>query len=285
MKILNWLNKPYPFVNEMKHKLLISFSFGLFVYMFLLIFQPFGISEVIGNKSVYLLGFGLITTLVLLFNYTILPALFPKYFDLDEWKIKNEISFIILNITIITILNYLYNSFVGYDVSQQHSLFYFVLFTVSVGFFPVIFLVFITELFLNRKHQHMASMINSKIQIGKEFVETDSMPSIEIISESKTEGFVISENDLLFIKSEDNYCKVYFKENNEIKKQLLRITLKNIEEQLQPFTDIIRNHRSYIVNKKQISRITGNARAYYLHFEGCAESIPISRNFPKEQLM
>ena len=285
MKITNWLNKPYPFITEIKNKFLISFSFGLFIYLFLLIFQPFGIEQIIGNKSIYLLGFGLITTLVLLFNYTVLPILFSKYFDSDKWKIGNEISFILLSILMITILNYLYNSIVGQGFSQQHNLFYFVLFTVSVGFFPVILLVFTTELFLNRKHQKEASEISSKIQLEKEYGKTDSGPSIEIISESKSGNFTISESDLVFIKSDDNYCKVYYRENGEIKNQLLRVTLKNIEEQLKPFQEIIRNHRSYIVNKKQILKITGNARAYYLHFDNCKEIIPISRNFRKEKLL
>ncbi len=285
MKLADWLNKPYPFVAEIKNKFLVSFSFGFFIYLFLLIFQPFGIDEVIGNKSIYLLGFGIITTLVLLFNYSALPAVFPKYFDLDKWKIKNQIVFILLNIAEIALLNYLYDSTVGYGNPYQHSLFYFVLITVSVGFLPVVLLVFTTELFLSKKHQRTASEFNSKIQYEKESHKADSNTAIEIISESKSENFTINEDDLVFIKSEDNYCKPYYRTNDEIKNQLLRITLKNIEEQLKPFPDFIRIHRSYLVNKKQISRITGNARAYYLHFEGCEETVPISRSFPKEQLL
>jgi len=285
MKLVDWLNKPYPFVAEIKNKFLISFSFGLFIYLFLLIFQPFDIDEIIGSKSIYLLGFGIITILVLLFNYSALPAIFPKFFDLDKWKIKNQIVFILVVIAEIALLNFLYNSYVGYGNPQQHSLIYFVLITVSVGFIPVIMLVFITELFLSKKHQKTALEINSKIQFEKASNKIDNGSAIEIISESKSEHFTISESDLVFIKSEDNYCKVYFRTKGEIKNQLLRITLKNIEAQLKPFQDIIRNHRSYIVNKKQILKISGNARAYYLHFDGCEETVPISRSFPKEQLL
>jgi hypothetical protein len=285
MKLVDWLNKPYPFIAEIKNKFLISFSFGLFIYLFLLIFQPFGIAEIIGNKSFYLMGFGLITTTVLLFNYAAMPALFPKYFDIDKWKIRNEIVFIILSILIIALLNYLYNSFAGYGFSQQHNLVFFLLFTVSVGFFPVILMVFITELFLNRIHQKEASEISSKIQLEREPGKSDANPAIEIISESKGGNFTISENKLVFIKSEDNYCKVYYRTNGEIKNQLMRVTLKNIEDQLKPFQDMIRIHRSYIINKKQISKITGNARAYYLQFDGCKETVPISRNFHKEELL
>jgi len=285
MKILSWLNKPYPFIADLKSKFLISFLFGIFVYLFLLIFQPFGIDKIIANKSIYLVGFGLVTTIVLLLNYTILPLVFPEYFDLDKWKIKKEISFIILSITLITFLNYQYNTIVGYPFAQQHGLQYFIPVTVSVGFFPVTLLVFITELFLNRKHQKAASEISSKIHKERETGEPASNRIIKILSESKKDNFEINEKDLIFIKSDDNYCKVYYQENNEIKNQLLRISLKNIENQLAHIPEIIRCHRSYIVNKKQILKISGNARAYYLHLYMCEEKVPISRSFPKEQLL
>ena len=285
MKFLNWLNKPYPFVNDIKHKLLISFSFGLFIYFFLIIFQPFGIDKIIGNKSIYLIGFGLITSIALLFNYTILPLLFPKLFDLDKWVIGKEICFVLFIITLISLLNYYYNSVIGYGLSEQHSLPYFVFFTVSVGFFPVLMLVFVTELFLTTKHQKAASKISSMIQMEREIHETIMSPIIEIITESKNDSFTISENDLIFIKSEDNYCKVFYTVGEEFRVQLLRITLKNIEKQLEAFPGFIRSHRSFIVNKKQISEITGNARAYYVHFYNCDEVVPISRSFPKEKLL
>ena len=285
MALKNWLNKPYPFVAELRNKFLVSVSFGLFIYFFLMIFQPFGIAEIIGNKYTYLLGFGLITSLVLLFNFTALPLIIPKFFDLEKWNIGNEISFIVLNIAIIALLNYLYNSIVGYGFSEQHSIVYFVLFTVAVGLFPVVFLVFVTELLLSRKHQKTASEITSKMQFEKEDEYNDVATDIELVSESINEKFSINISDLIFIQSEDNYCKLYFRIKNEIKSELLRITLKNIEQQLEAFPFIIRTHRSYIVNKKQVSKISGNARAYALHFDNCEETVPVSRSFPKESLL
>ncbi len=285
MRIINWLNKPYPFVTDLKNKLLISFSFGLFIYLFLVVFQPFGIDKIIANKAYYLLGFGAITTFVMLFSYIVPPLLFYKFFDLEKWIIGKEIFFVLLVITLISLLNYFYNFYVGYGFAQQHTLLYFVFFTVSVGFFPVLILVFVTEMFLNTRHQKVASEMSSKIQTVKESIQTDLSPPIEILAESKKDNFNILENDLIFIKSEDNYCNVYYRANNETKTKLLRITLKNIEKQLVAFPNFIRSHRSFVVNKKQISKISGNARAYYIHFDNCKEIVPISRSFPKEQLL
>ena len=60
----------------------------------------------------------------------------------------------------------------------------------------------------DKKHQKTASEISSKIQFEKESNNTDYSPTIEIISESKSENFTISESDLVFIKSQDNYCRL-----------------------------------------------------------------------------
>ncbi len=285
MKIIDWLNKPYPFVAELKTKFLISFLFGLFIYLFLVVFQPFGIDRIIANKAYYLLGFGLITTFVMLFSFIVLPLLLLKYFDLDKWVIGKEIVFVLFVITLITFLNFFYNSFVGYGVSEQHALHFFVLFTVSVGFFPILILVFVTELFLSTKHQKTASEMSSIIQNENFTAIPGASPAIEIISDSKSDIFSVRENNLIFIKSEDNYCNVFFTTGVDVKTQLLRITLKTIEMQLETFSDFIRCHRSFIVNKKHITKITGNARAYYLHFDGCEELVPISRSFLKENLL
>ena len=58
MNFEQWLEKPYPPIGPIKDKLLLAFSFGLFVYLFLLIYEPFGAEEVTQNKSVFLLAYG-----------------------------------------------------------------------------------------------------------------------------------------------------------------------------------------------------------------------------------
>jgi len=283
MTIINWLNKPYPFVTNLKSKLLISFLFGFFIYVFLLVFQPFGLDKIIASKALYILGFGIITTVVILFAHVTFPLLFAKTFNPEKWNIGKEIFFITFIIAIITIANYNYNSIVGYDFAQQHGLLFFILITVSVGFFPVTILVFSIELFLNKKHQKTALKLNEKF--SNVHNPTNNKSKIIINSDSKNEHLEIGHNDLLFIKSEDNYCKVYFESNNKLATKLIRASLKSIEKQFELHTNIIRCHRSFIVNKKQILKITGNARAYYLHFKKCDETVPISRNFKKDDLI
>jgi len=285
MKLITWLNKPYPFITDLKTKILIALSFGLFIYLFLLVFLPFEKEQIIFGKSIYIIGFGLITLFVLLFNYIVLPLLFTYFFNPNSWVIKKEIFFITLCIILIAFLNYEYNLIAEDNVDQQSNLGYFILVTISVGFFPITIFIFVTELYLTNRHQKVASETNLKIHKERETDKHTHSNIIDIKTELKKDKLKIDEEDLVFIKSEDNYCHFFYYDNNEIKTKLLRVTLKDIEKQLGHIPNLIRCHRSYIVNKKQISRISGNARAYYLHFDNCKESAIVSRSFPKEKLV
>lgn len=57
----------------------------------------------------------------------------------------------------------------------------------------------------------------------------------------------VAKENLLYIESADNYICIWYIKNEMLKKQLLRITMKEISEQLAD-TNIVRCHRSYMVN-------------------------------------
>jgi len=106
--------------------------------------------------------------------------------------------------------------------------------------------------------------------------ENHQIISIESILKNEVIKFDI--NDLLFIKSDGNYIEVYTQNANETKHQLYRAPLQMIEEKLNDFAQIVRTHRSYLVNINNIKRTIGNARNYQLIFEGTNIQVPVSRN-------
>ncbi|MEO1383127.1 MAG: LytTR family DNA-binding domain-containing protein, partial [Bacteroidota bacterium] len=91
--------------------------------------------------------------------------------------------------------------------------------------------------------------------------------------------------NFLFATSDNNYSTVFYWEEGTLTRKLLRLSLKNLENQLAEVPAIVRCHRSYIVNKEKIQGFKGNARSLTLKLEGYEERIPVSRNFPKEQLL
>ncbi len=80
--------------------------------------------------------------------------------------------------------------------------------------------------------------------------------------------------DILYIEAERNYCKIYCKD----KEHLLVTTLKYLEEKLTA-NNLMRIHRSFIVNLHHIDEIAAN------HVVICKKAIPLSAELKKQLLL
>ncbi len=273
-----YLNKPFPFIEQTNHKIIASLLFSAFVYVFLIVFQPFNISNIQYYKPIFILGFFAITFFVLLFSLLLIPYFFGKYFNPDNWTIKKNLVFTSLIILIITVLNWLYNSTVGENITTQFSLLYFIFITVSVGAFPVVLLNFLVEKYLNKRNQNIADSFNTNID---EQNRSNNSKIITIISENNNESIKIDLDQLLCIKSEGNYVNIFYKINGGIERKLIRNSISKILEQLMIFKQINRCHRSFVVNFDNVESISGNARNFNLQIKNLDFPIPVSRSFPK----
>jgi len=84
-------------------------------------------------------------------------------------------------------------------------------------------------------------------------------------------------NELLYVEAQENYSRVVWAEGGDVKEKLLRVTLKNIESQVVD-NNIVRCHRSFIINTSADFTIQGNSNGYRLKSELFSDTIPISRN-------
>jgi DNA-binding LytR/AlgR family response regulator len=72
---------------------------------------------------------------------------------------------------------------------------------------------------------------------------------------------------------------VGYQEGNEVKKKMIRNTLKNVEQQLRDFNNFIRTHRTSIVNIQNIDKLHKNFNTYWLSLVNTIETIPVSRQY------
>ncbi len=280
--IRSWLNKPFPFAETPKSKLVTASLFGLFIYLFLAFFQPFGINGITSHKHTYLLGFGGITFAVMMFNFVLLRIFLPSLFDLDRWVVSKHILFSLWNIILIALFNWLYNYKVGEQIAKYHDLPSFLAITAGVGLIPVVFLTLLIERELWIRHNEIAHDVSDRLKKQQYFSESGD--SITLVAESLKESLRLSPKQLVCINSEGNYSKVYYCENGKVEERLMRVPLKKVEKQLEEFDTIVRCHRSYIVNLSHIQKISGNARAFKLHISNPELAIPVSRSFPKAMI-
>ena len=274
------LNTPFPLVDKTMDKIIISLLFSAFVFIFLITFQPFDIDKITFYKPLFVLGYSFITLLVVGGSLFLLPYFFKNYFDQQKWTIKKMFIFIIFQIVMISILNWIYTVTVGEEIIvEQKNLIEFLFITLAVGILPVSYFIIFTERFFTKKSAIVAKQITEEI-INNNFVESvKKQDLITLEYENSTLSFGI--NELVCVRSEGNYAEVYCLKNDVLTKTLIRSSLIKIMQQLENLENIQHCHRSFIVNFNHVTKVSGNARNYNLYLQYIDFSIPVSRNFPR----
>lgn len=273
-KITGIFFQPYPFDSKQLtplRKITRSCAEGFFIALFLIVFEPFGISNWNDpNKVFYLVGFGLITTLSLLFLRTIITPAFPSFFNEKKWTVGREIASTSLLLLIITTGNVVYLSFILNDSFSIQNFLWNLTSVVLIGIFPIAFGVVTNYIYQLKKYQKPIAV--------KHHEETKTPKSLRLIAENEKDSFEIIQSDLLFIESADNYAVINYVEDGQIKKELLRSSLTRLEKQLES-DDIVRCHRSFIVNLNKVENVTGNAQGYKFHLQTPEVIVPVARKY------
>jgi len=91
--------------------------------------------------------------------------------------------------------------------------------------------------------------------------------------------FSVKKDNLLYIESAENYVNVYYLSKGRISKYLLRDTMKKMEENFSG-TEIIRCHRSYLVNFEKVKIIRKDKDGLKLELDTpSAMDIPVSKTY------
>lgn len=273
-RIRKYLLQKYPF-QEKKWQIILPIS--LFVALFMVIFQPFGLSAYdLKFKYLFLAGYGMVTLVALVSVLIGLPALFPRAFREENWTVIRELAYFLLILFCIGLGNLSYSAaFIGIGLSVA-SILIFQGFTLAVGIIPITALTLIKQNYLARKNRETAERIN--IDLHQHEAKYGTGETVRIASESGKEELILALNELLFIKSDGNYITAGFLKNGRFQSALYRNTMKYAEEQLSDFPEFFRSHRSWIVNTSRISRVSGNSQGLRLSLEGYPEEIPVARN-------
>jgi hypothetical protein len=280
-RVLNWLSNPYYFDPSTKFKLKLSFAFGLFIFLFLFFFKPFGLTNFEEALLKYSIGMGLLDFLATFLLLYISPLIFKDYFNEDNWTVGRNILLMAIGLLFIGIILWnfgeVYKKTYGFD---KLTLLEFLSKTFLIGIIPLTFYVFINEKKEREKREKRVFKIR---EINKEN-EINVSKEISINSDNEKEQITFKADNLIYITSQGNYASFFLKKDDAIKEKILRTTLTKITEKLKDHPNIIRCHKSYIINSNFIHDISGNARGYLLKSNYISEEIPVSRTFSKESL-
>jgi hypothetical protein len=92
------------------------------------------------------------------------------------------------------------------------------------------------------------------------------------------ESVTLQLSHLLYIEAVGNYVKVCYLREGQTHSDMLRTTMKQMEETLLPYPMIVRCHRAFLVNLAQVEQINSHSGSTQLLIRHCHESLPVSRS-------
>jgi len=200
-----------------------------------------------------------------------LPSLFPKIFLKRIWNIKKEIIWNVWILSTISVGYYLYYKAIGiFEID-----FYMIVKLILIAIVPITGLITINQNRLLRSNLKLANGINKKLKENKSKDEQ----LVHFKSDYTKDSLSIRVSLLLFIRAANNYIEIFWKENDIVKSQMVRTSLKKAEEVLDEYKFIFKCHRSFLININFIDKIEGSIQGYKLYFDKVDFAVPVSKNF------
>lgn len=271
------MDKVFNFFHSSRYKWVLSLGYGIFLFLFLLAFLPFGVNNYDPQHS-YTLNFLLemsffipVTILVCLLNEFGIKRFFNNntgYPFILGWTLW---SFISTGAAIFTAYNYLgdwhdwqWSSFPGFVLNLS-----------TVFIFPAAGIFFYFR-FRVLKKEYDAVLTNLMGGIDEKLM-------IHFKGEGVKDNISIAVSDFIFAQAQDNYIELHYLKNGTLSKHLIRSSLSALQEQLeQDF--LLRCHRSFLINLYNVHSIKGNQKDLKINMAYSDVIIPVSRTYVADTL-
>jgi len=275
INVIQRLKEPFPDRASGKQNLRNFIGVGIFVWLFLFVLQPFGTW---GSWSMQLLICASFGALTILFGW-LFDLLTTKVFRIKTYGPKWTLGkWILLSMGLITWIAFgnvlLVAVLFGHSWMDMTFPLKMLFNTLLVGIFPLTFSGLMVQLRAARKFADEARQLTPTIPT----VQTASIQPVAIPAQTN-QSLTIAPSDVRYAEAMQNYVTVYYMQGDELSKELIRSTISSIEKAFEG-SDIIRCHRSFLVNRSAITDISGNAQGLKLQVQDIPDTtIPVSRTY------
>ena len=273
------LSSPYPSVKKGIDQIQQAVTVGILVAFILFFVGPFGLSQLQPDslRASICIGFGGITIATVLATHYIAILSFPSYFKSDNWNVGRNIGMTLLHFFMVGSANFIFVWSRGWSEMRLDLFLLMQISTLAVGALPVGILTILKHNRLLRNSLREAQNLDTLRSRHKSENQTER---IVLCGNNRDEELHTSLDDLLCVRAEGNYVEIYTAANYN-RAQLLRSTLSSVEDTLQLYPQLIRCHRSFIVNIEKVEGIQGNAQGLKLLLASDALKIPVSKTYLK----
>ena len=273
--VVLWLRQPFNLLDTLVARLKLVIFCGVFGCLFLIIFQPFNLN----------LGFSKVNAPIsIIFAFFTIAGMVAL--SLTQFAFRS-----LFNVNLTTRLSFLMWSFVE---------FFFIALAVHMVDVIMLDLSFfdVNEFFLNLKHTSLVVVlpyflgilllhVQEQLEVVQELTvkinkSARNNDNVTINDEKGKAAMNIAVRNIVYFKSEDNYILLYYKQDQELKKELIRTNLKKLEQELD-LPNLVRIHRSYMINSQNLISAVKTPKGYKVKMDDeVAHHLPVSTTYQKE---
>jgi cell division protein FtsB len=269
-----WLNfyEPMPFSRGLRKEVLYICISGAIALLIFYLLHPFGLS------NLGLLGYGVVSVASAIMYVALTHLLYKFYWGHRNWTVGLEILHSLFFLLFVGggIMTYGYLAHIS-DATLTNILIY-LLYTVLLGFMPVTIRAMLVKNWRLKKDLSEAKKINELLSNRKHALDEKI---IEFRNKSSDDILKLSNYDLLFVEATENYVTVVWESNHTIKKQMIRMTMKEAIKQMSD-PSIVFSHRSFIINLRKVQKVSSHAGISTITLKDTDISIPLSSTYKKE---
>ena len=252
-----------------------------FIVMALAVFKPFGLDAWQWQAYVHLAALGVIGFSICMMTDIILKYVIkmPRSFKKGaEYIIRRNLWFQLINTPLVALGICLYRHFVLSDRVEGNQL-------SIVNFLETLAIIafcsFAIGLYWRFKFRskYLAMELEETRLLNEELkkMQEDRVDELTLTG-TTNESVTLQISHLLFIEAVGNYVKVNHLREGQVHTDMLRATMKQMEETLQGYPMIVRCHRAFLVNLGQVEQIVSHSGSTQLLIKHCHESLPVSRS-------
>ncbi|RYU91041.1 hypothetical protein [Emticicia agri] len=254
--------------------LLISLLVGLFVAIIAVGMQPFGLDLFDHEqKTELLLGFGGVAVIAMLTVKFVLPAIFPRFYNKQNWTVARYILHFLVMVLLLTSFLVIYS-----------NLFHIITFSIAdilkvfvLSIIPVIVTTFIQQRVFHNKFAACAELINEALQ--KLSVTNSEQKLAVLVMGEKNVRLSLLPNQFIYAEITKDGTEVYWQNFLGIEKTTIQ---GDIEKELSAHPQFIYLDKNIIVNTKGILKVEGNARGYQVRIARTTREIAVPWRFHKK---
>lgn len=270
-----WLNIKYPQNYIIRNPFQGALIIALFIFGFAILYKPFNTHAARTLSYAATMAFYCFISGIFIFlSVKILKTV--KYLsNSKDWTIFKELLSVFIVLFVLGIAIYLLGFLIEPSAKRWNISTFLNSFKGAflTGIFPLTFFTAINYRFLF--WQSVKYNEENNATTGSENKPHENL--IQISSQLKKEELNFYPSQFMYAESDGNYVVFYLNKNNLVKKEIIRNSINNIEQQLSEIPYFLRTHRAFIVNLKKVRNKQGNTLGYQIKLSDSEFKIPVSR--------